>query len=86
MLTEAQKTTAEKDLQTYLSEHYSTTIGRATDKQLYFALAELSQKYLFQRIGKCNKKNPKDKKTIHYMYVWMLVILIGNMRTNKYLK
>ena len=60
MLTEAQKTTAEKDLHTYLSEHYSTTIDRATEEQLYFALAELSQKYLYQRIGKCNKKNPKE--------------------------
>ena len=79
MLTEAQKTTAEKDLQTYLSEHYSTTIGRATDKQLYFALAELSQKYLFQRIGKCNKKNPKDKKTIHYMSI---EFLLGRMLKN----
>lgn len=79
MLTEAQKTAAEKDLQNYLSEHYSTTIERATDEQLYFALAEISQKYLFQRIGKCNKKNPKDKKTIHYMSI---EFLLGRMLKN----
>ena len=79
MLTEAQKNTAEKDLQTYLSEHYSTTISRATEKQLYFALAELSQKYLYQRMGKCNKKNSKDRKTIHYMSI---EFLLGRMLKN----
>ena len=57
MLTEAQKINAEKDLQNYLSEHYSTTIEKATDEQLYFALAEISQRYLFQKKGKCNQKN-----------------------------
>ena len=79
MLTEAQKNTAEKDLQAYLSEHYSTTISRATEKQLYFALAELSQKYLYQRMGKCNKKNSNDRKTIHYMSI---EFLLGRMLKN----
>ncbi len=79
MLTEAQKINAEKDLQNYLSEHYSTTIDKATDEQLYFALAEISQRYLYQRIGKCNQKNSKDKKVIHYMSI---EFLLGRMLKN----
>lgn len=79
MLTEAQKISAEKDLQNYLSEHYSTTIDKATDEQLYFALAELSQRYLYQRIGKCNQKNSKDRKVIHYMSI---EFLLGRMLKN----
>lgn len=79
MLTEAQKINAEKDLQNYLSEHYSTSIDKATDEQLYFALAEISQRYLYQRIGKCNQKNSKDKKVIHYMSI---EFLLGRMLKN----
>ena len=79
MLTEAQKINAEKDLQNYLSEHYSTTIDKATDEQLYFALAEISQRYLYQRIGKCNQKNSKDRKVIHYMSI---EFLLGRMLKN----
>ena len=42
MLTEAQKNKAEKRLSEYLLEHYGTTIKDTSDKQMYYALANIS--------------------------------------------
>ena len=54
MLTEAQKNKAEKRLSEYLLEHYGTTIKDTSDKQMYYALANISKEYLYQSKGKFN--------------------------------
>ena len=72
MLTEAQKNSAEKRLNEYLLEHYGTDIKNTTDKQLYFALANISKEFLYKKKGKFNSKK-KELKTIHYMSIEFLI-------------
>ena len=72
MLTEAQKNKAEKRLSDYLLEHYGTTIKETSDKQMYYALANISKEYLYQSKGKFNASH-KDLKAIHYMSIEFLI-------------
>ena len=72
MLTEAQKNKAEKRLSEYLLEHYGTTIKDTSDKQMYYALANISKEYLYQSKGKFNAGH-KDLKAIHYMSIEFLI-------------
>ena len=72
MLTEAQKNKAEKRLSEYLLEHYGTTIKETSDKQMYYALANISKEYLYQSKGKFNTSH-KDLKAIHYMSIEFLI-------------
>lgn len=72
MLTEAQKNNAEKRLSEYLLEHYGTDIKNTNDKELYFALANISKEYLYKKKGKFNSKK-KELKTVHYMSIEFLI-------------
>lgn len=72
MLTEAQKNNAEKRLSEYLMEHYGTDIKNTTEKQLYFALANISKEYLYKKKGKFNNRE-SELKTIHYMSIEFLI-------------
>lgn len=72
MLTEAQKNNATARLSEYLLEHYGTDIKHTTDKQLYFALANLSKEFLYAKKGKFNKSK-HELKTIHYMSIEFLI-------------
>ena len=72
MLTEAQKNSAEKRLNEYLLEHYGTDIQNTSEKQLYFALANISKEFLYKKKGKFNSKK-KELKTIHYMSIEFLI-------------
>ena len=72
MLTEAQKNKAEKRLSEYLLEHYGKSIKEASNKQLYYALANISKEYLYQSKGKFNSGR-KDLKAIHYMSIEFLI-------------
>ena len=72
MLTESQKNKAEKRLSEYLLEHYGKSIKDASDKQMYYALANISKEYLYQAKGKFNSGN-KDLKAIHYMSIEFLI-------------
>lgn len=72
MLTEAQKNNAEKRLSEYLLEHYGTDIAGTTNKQLYYALANISKEFLYARKGKFNSQG-KELKTVHYMSIEFLI-------------
>lgn len=72
MLTEAQKTSAEKRVLEYLLEHYGTDIKIATNKQLYYALANVSKEFLYAKKGKFNAKH-NELKTVHYMSIEFLI-------------
>lgn len=72
MLTEAQKNKAEKRLADYLLEHYGADIKSASDKQLFYALANISKEYLYQSKGKFNA-HAKNPKAIHYMSIEFLI-------------
>ena len=72
MLTEAQKNSAEKRLSEYLLEHYGTDIKTTTEKQLYFALANISKEFLYKKKGKFNSSK-KELKTAHYMSIEFLI-------------
>ncbi len=72
MLTEAQKNNAEKRLSEYLLEHYGTDIKNTTEKQLYYALANISKEFLHKKKGKFNSSK-KELKTIHYMSIEFLI-------------
>ena len=72
MLTEAQKSKAEKRLEEYLLEHYGTSIKETSNEQMYYALANISKEYLYQAKGKFNS-NHKDLKAIHYMSIEFLI-------------
>jgi len=72
MLTEAQKNKAEKRLAEYLLEHYGADIKSASDKQLFYALANISKEYLYQSKGKFNG-HAKNPKAIHYMSIEFLI-------------
>lgn len=72
MLTEAQKNSAEKRLNEYLLEHYGTDIQNTNEKQLYYALANISKEFLFKKKGKFNSKK-KELKTVYYMSIEFLI-------------
>ena len=72
MLTEAQKNKAEKRLSEYLLEHYGTDLKTSSNKQLYYALANISKEYLYALKGKFNSHS-KDPKAIHYMSIEFLI-------------
>lgn len=72
MLTEAQKNSAEKRVFEYLLEHYGTDIKVATNKQLYYALANISKEFLYAKKGKFNAKH-NELKTVHYMSIEFLI-------------
>lgn len=72
MLTEAQKNNAEKRLSEYLLEHYGTDIKNANEKELYYALANISKEFLYKKKGKFNSKH-KELKTVHYMSIEFLI-------------
>lgn len=72
MLTEAQKNSAEKRLNEYLLEHYGTDVKNTSEKQLYYALANISKEFLYKKKGKFNSKQ-KELKTIHYMSIEFLI-------------
>ena len=72
MLTEAQKNKAEKRLSEYLLEHYGADIKSASNKQLFYALANISKEYLYHSKGKFNSGS-KELKAIHYMSIEFLI-------------
>lgn len=72
MLTEAQKNNAEKLFSEYLLEHYGTDVKIATNKQLYYALANISKEFLYAKKGKFNAQH-SEQKTIHYMSIEFLI-------------
>lgn len=72
MLTEAQKSKAEKRLSEYLLEHYGADLTSASNKQLFYALANISKEYLYQTKGKFNS-GTKELKAIHYLSIEFLI-------------
>lgn len=72
MLTEAQKSKAEKRLSEYLLEHYGADLTSASNKQLFYALANISKEYLYQTKGKFNSRT-KELKAIHYLSIEFLI-------------
>lgn len=72
MLTEEQKKLAKERLSEFLLERFGTTINSSTDKQLYFALSNISKEFLYKKKGKFNAKD-KELKTIHYMSIEFLI-------------
>ena len=80
MLTKTQMASAEKALSAYLLRHYGTTVAKATEVQLYYALAAVAQINIYEKRGKCFNEKNVDKKTVHYMCI---EFLIGkNLRNN----
>lgn len=72
MLTEAQKNNAEKRLGEYLLEHYGTDLKNVTNQQLFFALANISKEFLYEKKGKFNARE-NEIKTMHYMSIEFLI-------------
>ena len=81
MITKAQMAAAGKALSDYLLRHYGVTIETATNSQLYYALARISEWFLYEKKGAvANNEKNKNKKTLHYMSI---EFLIGrNLRNN----
>ena len=73
MITKAQITAAEKSLVEYLKRHYGVTIEEASNKQLYFALARVAEWFLYERKGAVANEKNKEKKTLHYMSIELLL-------------
>ena len=69
MLTKQQIVSAENGLTKFLMNYYGATIEKATDKQLYFALAKISNAILYDRREKVLNEKNISKKTVHYMSI-----------------
>lgn len=72
MLTEAQKDNAKERLSNFILAHYGTDIKHTTDKQLYYALANISKEFLYDKKAEFNSQK-HETKTIHYMSIEFLV-------------
>ena len=59
MLTKAQQNLAEEELKAYLLSYYGVSISEATNKQLYLALAKVTNAILFAK----RRKNNERKKS-----------------------
>ncbi len=71
---------AENELTDFLVSHYGTDVQNATDKQLYFALANISNKRYYEKKKMIATDANKNKKVVHYMSI---EFLIGkNLRNN----
>lgn len=73
MLTKQQVASAENLLSQVLTNYYNVSFEKATDKQLYFALAKASNTILYDRREKVFTEKNLDKKTIHYMSIEFLI-------------
>lgn len=80
MFTEGQISIAEKKLKSYLLEHYGVTVDKASDMQLYLALANVSNNFLYENRGKVKSEQNKEKKVVHYMSIEFL--LGRNLKNN----
>lgn len=72
MLTEMQKQNARNRLNEYLLSRYGTDVKNATDKQLYYALANISKEFLYCKKANFNTQK-HELKTIHYMSIEFLI-------------
>lgn len=73
MLEKQQVELAEQRLSKVLRTRYHKTIETANEKQLYFALASIANKYLFNRFGHSSNERNENKKTVHYMSIEFLI-------------
>lgn len=80
MITKAQMDGAEKSLENYLLRHYGVTIEQATNSQLYYALARVTEWFLYENKGAIATDKNRERRTIHYMSIEFL--LGRNLRNN----
>lgn len=73
MLTKAQQNLAEEELKAYLLSYYGVSISEATNKQLYLALAKVTNAILFAKRGKIMNEKNREKKVVHYMSIEFLL-------------
>ena len=69
MLEKPQASLAEQKLIKVLRTRYNKTVATASEKQLYYALALITNKFLFDRYGKITNEQNENKKTVHYMSI-----------------
>ena len=69
MLEKPQASLAEQKLIKVLRTRYNNTVATASEKQLYYALALITNKFLFDRYGKITNEQNENKKTVHYMSI-----------------
>lgn len=80
MATKAQIVSAKQDLSNFLLRHYGVTLDKATNKQIYFALANISKDRLYEAKGEVFNEKNAEKKTVHYMSIEFL--LGRNLKNN----
>ncbi len=73
MLEKPQASLAEQKLEKVLRTRYNKTVATASEKQLYYALALITNKFLFDRYGKITNEQNENKKTVHYMSIEFLI-------------
>ena len=73
MLTKAQQNLAEEELKAYLLSYYGVSISEASNKQLYLALAKVTNAILFAKRGKIMNEKNREKKVVHYMSIEFLL-------------
>ncbi|MBQ8451680.1 MAG: glycogen/starch/alpha-glucan phosphorylase [Clostridia bacterium] len=80
MLKKQQVASLEKRLDDYLNGYYNVDISRANDKQLYYALAQISNQLIHEKRIKVAGDKNKSKKIVHYMSIEFL--LGRNLKNN----
>lgn len=73
MLTKQQVVSAENALTKFLQNYYNVSLEKASDKQLYYALAKVSNAILYDRREKVSGDKNINKKTVHYMSIEFLI-------------
>jgi starch phosphorylase len=80
MISKQQINSAENALSTFLMNHFGVKVANATDWQLYFSLANISNSYYLEKKGKTANEKNANKKTVHYMSIEFL--LGRNLKNN----
>lgn len=69
-----QTTSLEEMLNYYLNGQFQVSIDSATDEQIYYALANISNEHVLKkRASTFDEKSKKNKKTLHYISIEFLI-------------